>query len=117
MTTGTNTCCLSPTTEPASPTRPSAITPRRSRSDPRSPWVRFSRARLFRARYAWDLALEDLRLALEAFRAEHRPEEQRTRLELGLVHQSLGDQAAARADYDRVIAADPGGRLREGRAA
>jgi tetratricopeptide (TPR) repeat protein len=76
---------------------------------PESPWVRYSLARLYRGRYAWEHAKTDLNLALKAFHAEHRPEEWRTRLELGLVYQSLGDQAEARAQYERVIAADPKG--------
>ncbi len=55
-------------------------------------------------------AQEDLRLALEAFRSAHRPEERPTRLEMGYVRQALGDQRGARDHYDRVIAADAGGK-------
>lgn len=76
--------------------------------EPRSPWVRFSRAPIHRARHAWGRAMDDLRQALEDYRAlpsvEQAPTfEARVRLELGLVRQSLGDLSGARAEYDRVL--------------
>ena len=79
---------------------------------PRSPWVRFTRARYYRMERDWGLAGEDLERALADFRAlptsDRDPEfESQTRLELGLVKQSLGDLAGARAEYDAVVAAHP----------
>ncbi|MFO0952541.1 MAG: protein kinase [Isosphaeraceae bacterium] len=81
---------------------------------PDSPWVRFSRARIYRARGAWPLAVDDLQFALRVGRAsDGRPIdpafERQTRLELGLVLQSLGDLAGARREYGWVIASDPSG--------
>jgi len=79
---------------------------------PRSPWVRFTRARYYRLARNWGLAREDLRRALADFRA--LPEADRdqefqsqARLELGLVMQSLGDVAGARAEYAAVVDARP----------
>ncbi len=76
--------------------------------EPRSPWVRFSRAPIYRARHAWKRAMDDLRRALDDSRAlpagEQVPTfEARVRLELGLVRQSLGDLSGARSEYERVI--------------
>lgn len=81
---------------------------------PKSPWVRFSRARLYRIRGAWKDAREDYQLALACYRnlpdsARDPVFEQRVRLELGLIHQSLGDLRGARVEYDAVIADDPDG--------
>lgn len=82
---------------------------------PQSPWVRFSRARLYRVRGAWSLAMDDLQRGLSDFLAlppTSRDEafERQTRLELGLVRQSLGDLAGAREEYAAVVASDPSGR-------
>jgi eukaryotic-like serine/threonine-protein kinase len=81
---------------------------------PDLPWVRFSRARLYRQRGAWSLALNDFQRALNDARA--LPEsardptfESQARLEMGLIHQSLGDGPAARTDYAAAIASDPTG--------
>lgn len=80
--------------------------------NPKSPWVRFSRARIYRARAAWDLAIDDFQRALSDFLG--LPDEQRDglfetqyRLEVGLLHQSLGNLALARESYEQVIAGDP----------
>ncbi|MFO0909338.1 MAG: protein kinase [Isosphaeraceae bacterium] len=81
---------------------------------PQSPWVRFSRARLYRARGNWGLAMEDLQRALSDFRGlkgetegQRASFERQTHLEMGLVLQSIGDLAGARREYDRVIESDP----------
>jgi eukaryotic-like serine/threonine-protein kinase len=81
---------------------------------PRSPWVRFCRARLYREGKAWGLAMEEFQRALADFQAlpeadRDRAFESQARLELGLVRQSLGDLAGARAEYDAVIAIEPAG--------
>jgi tetratricopeptide (TPR) repeat protein len=81
---------------------------------PDLPWVRFSRARLYRRRGAWWLALEDFRRALDDARAldvsARDPSfESQVRLEIGLARQSLGDASGARADYTAAIATDPKG--------
>jgi len=81
---------------------------------PHSPWVRFSRARLYRISNVWGLAAEDFPRALADYRnlpaADRDPAfEAQVRLELGLVRQSLGDPAGARADYAAVVATDPTG--------
>ena len=80
--------------------------------EPQSPWVRLCRARLYRMRGAWPLAMDDLQRALSDFMAlppssRDAPFEQQTRLELGLVRQSLGDRAGARAEFAAVIISDP----------
>ena len=77
---------------------------------PESPWVRFSRARLYRSKGRWDWALDDIKTALETL--TDRPEAARVHLELGYLYQELGDFAAARSEYDRVIASDHSGDLR-----
>jgi len=80
---------------------------------PESPWVLFSRARLYRMKGRWSWAIEDLDQALALM--GDRPEALRVRLELGYVHQALGDFASAREHYEATLAADPSGDL--GRAA
>jgi eukaryotic-like serine/threonine-protein kinase len=73
--------------------------------DPDSPWARYNRAGVFRRRGAWAQALDDLQRALATERDfEDRP---RAQLDLGWVHQALGDERAARSDYERVIAQGP----------
>jgi serine/threonine protein kinase/Tfp pilus assembly protein PilF len=73
---------------------------------PGSPWVRFSRARIHRAKGRWGWAIDDLKFALDAFRG--RPEINQARLELGYLYQELGDYAQARREYGQII--DSGGR-------
>lgn len=75
---------------------------------PQSPWVRFSRAQVYRLRGAWGWAMEDFQRALSDFRDLPGTEsdtrfETLTRLELGLVSQTLGDHKRARSEYDQVI--------------
>ncbi|MGP0066504.1 MAG: protein kinase domain-containing protein [Isosphaeraceae bacterium] len=68
---------------------------------PKSPWVRFSRARLYRSKGLWSQAIEDMNTAVDELR--DRPEGRQVHLELGYVHQELGDFARARAEYEEVI--------------
>ncbi len=74
---------------------------------PDSPWVLFSRARLFHKKGAWDQAREDMERALAMLGG--RPESIRIRLELGYVHQAMGDFPRARARYAEVLSAAPDG--------
>ena len=79
---------------------------------PRSPYIRFTRARFFRIANSWGVAREEFQRALADFQAlpsglQDRAFESQTRLELGLARQSLGDLAGARADYAAVVAAEP----------
>ncbi|MDG3005665.1 serine/threonine-protein kinase [Paludisphaera mucosa] len=76
---------------------------------PDSPWVLYSRARLYHKKGRWAWAVEDLGRALTLM--GDRPEASRVRLELGYVHQALGDFPRARARYGEVIRAEPGGDL------
>jgi tetratricopeptide (TPR) repeat protein len=64
-------------------------------------WARLARAGVYQALGAWDRSLEDLQEAQQAAQAQDVAV---TRLQLGLVHQALGDEAAARADYQAVVA-------------
>jgi eukaryotic-like serine/threonine-protein kinase len=75
--------------------------------DTKSPWVRFSRARIYRSQGSWDVALEDLGIALAAL--EGRPEACKIRLEMGYLHQELGNFSEARDQYDKVIVLDSTG--------
>ncbi|WP_165243818.1 serine/threonine-protein kinase [Paludisphaera soli] len=72
---------------------------------PDSPWVLFSRARLYRKKGRWNWAVEDLERSLALM--GDRPESLKVRLELGYIHQALGDFAGARAQYLEVVRADP----------
>ncbi|MBV8488263.1 MAG: tetratricopeptide repeat protein, partial [Planctomycetaceae bacterium] len=72
---------------------------------PSSPWVRFSGARLYRARGRWDRALNDLKQAKELLR--DRPEALRIALELGLLYLGLGKFQEAAREYYEVIKAAP----------
>ncbi len=72
---------------------------------PDSPWVLYSRARLYRKKGRWSWAVEDLERSLVLMAG--RPESLKVRLELGYVHQALGDFARARAQYREVLRADP----------
>ncbi len=74
---------------------------------PESPWVRFSRARLYRSKGELDYALEDITSALE--RLKDRPEACKVKLELGYLYQELGDFKNARLAYDQVIRTDKTG--------
>ncbi|HZW30453.1 MAG TPA: protein kinase [Isosphaeraceae bacterium] len=69
---------------------------------PNSPWVRHSRAKLYRARGKWSWAIDDMNSALEDLRGQ--PEARPVHLDLGYVYQELGDFPRARAEYDRVTA-------------
>ncbi|QEH33350.1 Serine/threonine-protein kinase PknH [Aquisphaera giovannonii] len=75
---------------------------------PDSPWARINRAILLHARGDSRLAMDDLLAVLADPRGSNLPE---ARLELGVVKQALGDEAGARACYDRLIAAQPRGDL------
>jgi eukaryotic-like serine/threonine-protein kinase len=72
---------------------------------PESPWVRFSRARLYRSKGLWDTAIEDMTSALDML--EGRPEAAKVQLELGYLEYELGDFRNARRAYDKVIQANP----------
>jgi tetratricopeptide (TPR) repeat protein len=76
--------------------------------DPAAPWVRFCRAQFYRERSAWDLGLEELRRAWDYYMqldpgARDADLERRVRLEFGIIHQALGDVAAARRDYTALF--------------
>ncbi|WP_165226622.1 serine/threonine-protein kinase [Aquisphaera insulae] len=75
---------------------------------PDSPWARYDLALMNHLRGDSRTALEDLRIVLADHRGARMVD---ARLELGLVLQSLGDEAGARTAYAEVIAADPGGSL------
>ncbi len=73
-----------------------------------SPWVLFSRARIYRARGQWDHAREDIASALE--KLKDRPEAAtQVRLELAYLYQELGDFSQARRQCELIIAADNSG--------
>ncbi len=69
-----------------------------------SPWVLFSRARIYRSRGQWEWAREDMSSALRTLAG--RPEATKVRLELGYLYQQVGDFDKARREYDLVIAAN-----------
>jgi serine/threonine protein kinase/predicted Zn-dependent protease len=73
--------------------------------EPDSPWVRFSRARLYRAKGRWSWALDDLRRARDLM--GESPESVQVALELGVLHQSLGSFAAAATEYRTIISTAP----------
>jgi eukaryotic-like serine/threonine-protein kinase len=68
---------------------------------PQSPWVRFSRARIYRSKGRWDFALADMQSALEMLSG--RPEAARIRLEMGYLYHELGDFRRAREEYNTLI--------------
>jgi eukaryotic-like serine/threonine-protein kinase len=72
---------------------------------PDLPRVQFSRARLYRSKGRWDVAIEDMKAALN--KLSGRPESSQVQLELGYVYQELGDFAKARQQYEDVIKKDP----------
>jgi eukaryotic-like serine/threonine-protein kinase len=74
---------------------------------PQSPWVRFSRARLYRSKGRWDFALADMENSL--LMLSGRPEAARVHLEMGYLYHELGDFDGARREYKNVIDLDPSG--------
>ena len=72
---------------------------------PNSSWVRLNRARLYRARGRWTWALEDLTKARDNM--EDGPEALGVALEIGVVHESLGEFSRAAAEYQKIIADAP----------
>jgi serine/threonine protein kinase/Tfp pilus assembly protein PilF len=69
---------------------------------PNSPWIRFDRARLLhRSSGRWKQAVDDLESALDEFRGQR--EARQIENELGVVHQSLGDDRKARDYFNRVV--------------
>jgi len=80
---------------------------------PESPWVLYSRARLYRMKGLWSWAIDDLQRTLVLM--GDRPEVVKVQLELGFAHQTLGDFARARAQYAAALRIDPESPL--GRAA
>ncbi len=74
---------------------------------PQSPWVRFSRAKIFRAMGQWDFALDDMKIALELL--SDRPEAARVHLEMGYLYHEVGDFESARLEYSRLIQLDGSG--------
>jgi tetratricopeptide (TPR) repeat protein len=68
---------------------------------PDIPRIRFNRALLYRSRGLLDRAMVDLETAIDGLR--DRKEGAQARLELGFIHQQLGDFARARAEYERLI--------------
>ena len=75
--------------------------------EPKSPWILFSRARLYRSKGGFDTALEDMKTALAMLAG--RPEAGRVHLELGYLYHELGNFRDARVEYDRVIQLDTSG--------
>jgi tetratricopeptide (TPR) repeat protein len=71
---------------------------------PRSPWVWFSRARIYRSKGRWAWAIDDMRMALNEL--GQGPESRQVHLELGYLYQELGDFPRARAEYNSVLAAN-----------
>lgn len=80
-----------------------------------SPWARLGRGQLLRERGSLAMAWDDLKTAETYFEAlQHERKEPKdgielrlTRLALGFVRQRQGDSVGARAEYDRLIAANP----------
>ncbi len=70
-----------------------------------SPWVRFNRARIYRAKGRWSWALDDLLEARKLMGS--RAESQQVALEIGVLHWSLGHFAQAASEYQRIIATAP----------
>jgi tetratricopeptide (TPR) repeat protein len=75
---------------------------------PDSPWARINRARLYSERGDWNRAALDLNQVLAS---EQGAGLLKARLDLGVVKQIVGDDAGARAAYDRVVAQGSGGQL------
>src|SRR5262249_13608821 len=66
-----------------------------------SPFVRYSRARLYRSKGRWGNAFDDFDVALKGL--DGRPEARMIRLERGVLYQMMGDFARARDDFAWVI--------------
>jgi tetratricopeptide (TPR) repeat protein len=76
-------------------------------ANPDSPWARRNRAHLYWSRGSWDRALADLQVAIDkAGKAKFEFTE--AHLDLGCVYQAIGDERAARSEYDFVIAKGKG---------
>jgi serine/threonine protein kinase/Tfp pilus assembly protein PilF len=75
---------------------------------PDSPWARYNRALLSRARGDFGLALDDLNRVVSSPQGASLPD---AFLELGIVKEALGDPQGAREAYERVIKADRNGLL------
>jgi serine/threonine protein kinase/predicted Zn-dependent protease len=71
---------------------------------PKSPWVRFSLAKIFRSKGAWTDAIDDMNAALNELRGQ--PEARHVHLELGYLYQELGDFSRARDEYEQVTKSD-----------
>ena len=74
--------------------------------NPGSAWVRYSRARLYRTSGKWSLALDEFRMARDLLKDQ--PESLQIGLELGYLHQALGNFAEAGAEYDEILRRGPG---------
>ena len=72
---------------------------------PNSAWVRFNRARIYRAKGRWSWALDDLLKARKLM--GNRPESLQVALEIGFLHLSLGNFAQAANEDKGIIAAAP----------
>jgi eukaryotic-like serine/threonine-protein kinase len=75
--------------------------------EPESPWILFSRARLFRSKGGFDTARKDMENALAMLKG--RPEAGRVHLELGYLYYELGNFQDARGEYNEVINLDISG--------
>ena len=69
-----------------------------------SPFVRFSRARIYRSKGKWAEAFDDFDVALRGLR-DH-PAIRMVHLERGLLYMTMGDFVSAGKDYDFVIRRD-----------
>ncbi len=74
--------------------------------NPTSPWVRFSRARIYRSKGLWSQAIHDMQTALEELAGQS--EARKVHLELGYLHSELGDFERARREFDLVTESDDG---------
>jgi serine/threonine protein kinase/Tfp pilus assembly protein PilF len=72
---------------------------------PKSAWVRFSRARLYRAKGKWSLALDDFLKARSLMGND--PESLQVGLELGYLHQALGNYPGAQVEYEQILRRAP----------
>jgi tetratricopeptide (TPR) repeat protein len=72
---------------------------------PESSWVRFNRARIYRAKGRWSWALDDLLRARKLMGS--RAESLQVALEIGALHWSLGNFVQAANEFRGIIAAAP----------
>jgi serine/threonine protein kinase/predicted Zn-dependent protease len=72
---------------------------------PNSPWVLFSRARLYRTKGMWSWTLGDLEKARGLMNGAK--ESWQVGLEIGLLHQALGNFPNAQAEYREIITKAP----------